>query len=321
MTVLLSGSLAFDHIMIFPGYFEDHILPDKLHVLNVSFLVDSLEKFRGGVSGNIAYSLGLLGQPCKIVAPVGSDFDDYRQALSSAGVNTDAIWVIDDEVTASAFITTDRADNQITGFYPGAMGRAGEVGLDGHLEDVSIGVVSPTAPDAMRRHMRELTLSNTRFMFDPGQQIVALTPDALREGIDGAHILVGNDYEFAMIAEKTGLSQDQLIESCPIVAVTLGEMGSTIYQEGKAIDIPSARPHHVVDPTGAGDAYRAGLLAGILHDLPLAVSGRIGSVAASYVVEVKGTQSHAYTRDEFSRRFAETFPDYAESAAKVFATR
>lgn len=321
MTVLLSGSLAFDHIMIFPGYFEDHILPDKLHVLNVSFLVDSLEKFRGGVSGNIAYSLGLLGQPCKIVAPVGSDFDDYRQALSSAGVDTDAIWVIDDELTASAFITTDRADNQITGFYPGAMGRAGEVGLDGHLDGVSMGVVSPTAPDAMQRHIRELTQSNTRFMFDPGQQIVALTPDALREGIEGAHILVGNDYEFAMIAEKTGLSQDQLIGSCPIVVVTLGEMGSAIHQDGKTIDIPAARPTQVIDPTGAGDAYRAGLLAGMLNDLTLDVAGRLGSVAATYVVESKGTQSHAYTRDEFSRRFAETFPDHAESAAKVFTER
>lgn len=321
MTVLLSGSLAFDHIMIFPGYFEDHILPDKLHVLNVSFLVDSLEKFRGGVSGNIAYSLGLLGQPCKIVAPVGSDFDEYRQALDEAGVDTDAIWVIDDELTASAFITTDRADNQITGFYPGAMGRAGEVGLNGHLEGVSIGVVSPTAPEAMERHVRELTQSNTRFMFDPGQQIVALSPDALRAGIEGAHILVGNDYEFAMIAEKTGYSQEQLIESCSFVVVTLGEMGSTIYHAGDAIAIPAARPRQVVDPTGAGDAYRAGLLAGILHDLPLDAAGRIGSVAATYAVEVKGTQSHSYTRDEFTRRFTETFPDYAESAAGVFARR
>lgn len=321
MTVLLSGSLAFDHIMIFPGYFEDHILPDKLHVLNVSFLVDSLEKFRGGVSGNIAYSLGLLGQPCKIVAPVGSDFDDYRQALDDAGVDTDAIWTIEDEPTASAFITTDRADNQITGFYPGAMRRAGEAGLDGHLDGVVMGVVSPTAPDAMQRHVRELSQSNTRFMFDPGQQIVALTPDALREGIEGAHILIGNDYEFAMIAEKSGLSQDQLIGSCPIVVVTLGEMGSTIHQDGKTIEIPAAPPNQVIDPTGAGDAYRAGLLAGMLHDLPLDVAGRIGSVAATYVVESKGTQSHAYTRDEFMKRFAETFPDYAEGAAKVFAER
>lgn len=321
MTVLLSGSLAFDHIMIFPGYFEDHILPDKLHVLNVSFLVDSLEKFRGGVSGNIAYNLGLLGQPCKIVAPVGSDFDDYRRVLDETGVDTGAIWIIDDELTASAFITTDRADNQITGFYPGAMGRAGEVGLDDFLDGVTIGVVSPTAPDAMQRHVRELTQSGTRFMFDPGQQIVALSPDALREGIEGAYILVGNDYEFAMVAEKTGLSQDQLIQACPIVVVTLGEMGSTIYQNGETLDIPSARPTQVVDPTGAGDAYRAGLLAGILHDLPLDVAGRLGSVAATYVVEAKGTQSHTYSRDAFLNRFTENFPEYADSVSSLFVER
>lgn len=321
MTVLLSGSLAFDHIMIFPGYFEDHILPDKLHILNVSFLVDSLEKFRGGVSGNIAYSLGLLGQPCKIVAPVGSDFDEYRKALDDVGVDTDPIRVIEDELTASAFITTDRSDNQITGFYPGAMGRAGEVGLDGYLQGVTMGVVSPTAPDAMQRHVRELTQSQTRFMFDPGQQIVALSPDALREGIETAHILVGNDYEFAMIVEKTGLSQEQLIRSCPIVVVTLGEMGSTIYQNGETFDIPAARPDQVVDPTGAGDAYRAGLLTGILHELPLDAAGRVGSVAATYAVEVKGTQSHRYSSDDFQTRFAKNFPEYADSITSLFGER
>ncbi len=321
MTVLLSGSLAFDHIMIFPGYFEDHILPDKLHILNVSFLVDSLEKFRGGVSGNIGYSLGLLGQRCKIVAPVGSDFESYRQALDDAGVDTGAIWVIDQELTASAFITTDRADNQITGFYPGAMGRAGEVGLGEYIDGVTMGVVSPTAPEAMERHVRELTESKTPYMFDPGQQIVALSPDALRKGIEGAHILIGNDYEFAMIAEKTDLSQEQLLASCPIVVVTLGEMGSTIHHEGQRIEIPAARPDQVVDPTGAGDGYRAGLLAGLENGLPLDAAGRIGSLAATYVVEVKGTQSHSYTHEEFVRRFAKIFPDYADAVARIFSQR
>lgn len=318
MTVLLSGSLAFDHIMLFPGYFEDHILPDKLHVLNVSFLVDSLEKFRGGVSGNIAYSLALLGQSCKIVAPVGHDFDEYRSVLQQVGVDTSGLWAIDDELTASAFITTDRADNQITGFYPGAMGRAGEMSVSEHIDGVKMAVVSPTAPDAMERHIAELKKSKTRFMFDPGQQIVALSPDVLRAGIDGAEILVGNDYEFAMMSEKTGIGLDTLVRSCPITVVTLGEMGSTIRSDGREVEIPSASAKAVVDPTGAGDAYRAGLLAGVLHDLPLDAAGRVGSIAAAFAVEVKGTQQHRYTKDDFARRLAETFPDYSGCVAELF---
>jgi adenosine kinase len=317
LTVLLSGSLAFDHIMLFPGYFEDHILPDKLHVLNVSFLVDSLDRFRGGVSGNIAYNLALLGQSCKIVAPVGNDFDAYRQTLEDGGVDTSALWVIADELTASAFITTDRADNQITGFYPGAMGRAGEMSVAGHLDGVSMAVVSPTAPDAMERHIRELTDTGTPYMFDPGQQIVALPAETLRAGIAGAQVLVGNDYEFAMIAEKTGIDPDVLVTACPVTAVTLGELGSTIRSKGQTYEIPSAPARTVVDPTGAGDAYRAGLLTGILHGWSLDASGRLGSVAAAYAVEAKGTQEHAYTIQEFMARFQDTFPDFVDDVVKL----
>lgn len=320
MTVLLSGSLAFDHIMLFPGYFEDHILPDKLHILNVSFLVDSLEKFRGGVAGNISYSLALLGQPCKIVAPVGQDFDEYRAVLEQLGVDTSGLRVIDGELTASAFITTDRADNQITGFYPGAMARAGEVGISEHVNGVKMAVVSPTAPAAMERHIREFKDAAVPYMFDPGQQIVALTADTLREGIEGAQILVGNDYEFAMMAEKTGMSTDALHTACPITAVTLGELGSTIYHRDEVHEIPAAPAENVVDPTGAGDAYRAGLLTGLLNGLPLDAAGRVGSVAATYAVEAKGTQAHHYSTEEFVRRFSETFPDYAESVNAIFAT-
>lgn len=311
MTVLLSGSLAFDHIMLFPGYFEDHILPDKLHVLNVSFLVDSLDRFRGGVAGNIAYSLALLGQPCKIVAPVGTDFAEYRSLLESGGVDASGLEVIDNELTASAFITTDRADNQITGFYPGAMGKAGELSLNGHLNGIKLGVVSPTAPAAMERHIRELVESGTDFMFDPGQQIVALSASTLRAGIEGAKILVGNDYEFAMIAEKTGIAHDHLIRACPITVVTLGELGSTIRSGDEVYEIPAAPANVVVDPTGAGDAYRAGLITGILNGWPLDVAGRLGSVAASYAVEAKGTQEFNYTRDELIERFERNFPEYA----------
>lgn len=318
VTVLLSGSLAFDHIMLFPGYFEDHILPDKLHILNVSFLVDTLEKFRGGVAGNIAYSLALLGQPCKIVASVGNDFDDYRAVLEEGGVDTSGLWVVEDELTASAFITTDRADNQITGFYPGAMAQAGELSMSDHVDGVAMAVVSPTAPAAMERHIREAQETGTPLLFDPGQQIVALSPGVLREGIAAARILVGNDYEFAMIAEKTGMDLDSLHRACPITVVTLGELGSTIRVDGEEFEIPAAPATQVVDPTGAGDAYRAGLLAGLMHGLPPDASGRIGSVAAAYVVEAKGTQQHRYTHEEFRQRLADTFPDYADCADALF---
>lgn len=315
MTVLLSGSLAYDHIMVFPGHFEDHILPDKIHVLNVSFLVDSLDRQRGGVAGNIGYSLALLGAPCRIVATVGVDFDEYRADLERLGVDTSGIHLIEHERTASAFITTDRSDNQITGFYPGAMTRAREVAASDHVDGAVLGVISPTDPEAMIRHSRELAAANVPYIFDPGQQIIALPGSALSEGIAGARMLIGNDYEFAMISEKTGKTRDELIRACESVVVTYGELGSTIYDDfGKAeYRIPAARARKVVDPTGAGDGYRAGLIRGMLAGLPWEIAGRLGSQAATFVVEVKGTQSHEYSSDEFVRRFTESFPEYVDA--------
>jgi adenosine kinase len=307
--------------MVFPGHFEDHILPDKIHILNVSFLVDSLDRLRGGVAGNIAYNLALLKQPCRVVATVGTDFDSYRATLDAMGVDTSAIVTIEDELTASAFITTDRADNQITGFYPGAMARAGQLSMAPHLAGVRVGIISPTAPDAMRRHARELRDSGVAYMYDPGQQIVSLAPNALREGIEGADILVGNDYEFAMMTDKTGLSREDLIEIVPTVVVTYGELGSHIFNGGDKFEIPAARPTAVVDPTGAGDGYRAGLVAGVEAGLPWETAGRIGALAATYVVEVKGTQSHAYELCAFAARFDETFPEHAGTVDALSSTQ
>lgn len=320
LTVVISGSVAFDHIMVFPGHFEDHILPDKIHILNVSFLVDSLDRLRGGVAGNIAYSLGLLRQPVRVVATVGTDFDSYREELGALGIDTSGVIVIDNELTASAFITTDRADNQITGFYPGAMAKAGEYAITDALNGVELAIVSPTAPEAMRRHVRELAESNTSYMFDPGQQIIALPPTSLREGIENAEILIGNDYEFAMMSEKTGMSRDDLLAACPVVVVTYGELGSHIYVDDVRYEIPAVSPKAVVDPTGAGDGYRAGLVAARLAGLPWDAAGRVGSLAATFVVEVKGTQSHHYSFTEFENRFNIEFPDYADSL-NAFARR
>lgn len=323
MTVLLSGSLAFDHIMVFPGHFEDHILPDKIHVLNVSFLVDSLDRLRGGVAGNIAYNMALLRQPCRLAATVGTDFEEYRAVLDSMGVDTSGIHVIDDELTASAFITTDRADNQITGFYPGAMGKAAEVAVADHLDGVVLGVVSPTAVDAMRQHAREFAEAGVDYVFDPGQQIISLPGSSLREGIEGARILIANDYELAMISEKTSLARGELISACPTVVVTFGELGSTIYDNHGSSEyrIPAVRARKVVDPTGAGDGYRAGLLSAMLAGLSWDEAGRVASLAATFVVEVKGTQSHGYSFDAFAERFVQAFPEYAASVDSLRASQ
>ncbi|CAN5500760.1 carbohydrate kinase family protein [soil metagenome] len=318
MTIVLSGSLAFDYIMNFPGYFEDHILPDRIHVLNVSFLVDSLDRQRGGVAGNIAYSLGLLGQPCRLVGTVGNDFEEYRAELEELGIDLSGVVTLDDLVTASAFITTDRADNQITGFFPGAMSCAGEYGIDSHLDRVKIGVVSPTAPAAMRRHVDELKEAGLPFMFDPGQQVVALSAEDVRAGVEGAYILAANDYELAMIEEKLETTRDAIVAQVPVVAITFGDLGSTLYAEGETYDIPPSEPWRVVDPTGAGDGYRAGLVAGYTRGINWEATGRIASTAAAFVVEQKGTQAHQYTRDEFRERFEAEFPDHADALETLF---
>lgn len=305
--------------MNFPGYFEDHILPDKIHVLNVSFLVESLDRQRGGVAGNIAYSLGLLQQPCRAVGPVGEDFDDYAEALEALNVDLSGVWRVEDAVTASAFITTDRSDNQITGFFPGAMARAGELSVANVLDGVTIGVVSPNAPEAMERHSREMRDAGIPYLYDPGQQIVALSGAALTDGLKGAQILACNDYELAMVEEKTGLSREQIIEDVPVVVVTLGELGSTIYADGgDPIEVPAVLAKSVVDPTGAGDGFRAGLLAGYMRGYSWEVTGRIAATAATYVVEQKGTQAHSYTPDEFGERFGEAFSDYRAEIDSLF---
>jgi len=318
LSIVLSGSLAFDYIMNFPGYFEDHILPDKIHVLNVSFLVESMDRQRGGVAGNIAYNLGLLQVPCRIVAPAGTDFDEYSGELEALGVDVSGIWIVDDTVTASAFITTDRADNQITGFFPGAMSRAGEMSVVNNVDGVRLGVVSPTAPEAMERHVREFSEASVPYIYDPGQQIVSLSPQALRDGIDNATIVVANDYEFALIQEKTGLSRESIVEMATYVVITFGELGSVIYHDGVSCDIPAVPPEQLVDPTGAGDAYRVGLICAMTMGLSWEVGGRLGALMATYAIEAKGTQAHSFAPEELTARFDASFPDFAGALVDFF---
>jgi adenosine kinase len=307
--IVVAGSLAFDHIMTFPGLFKDHILPDKLHAINISFLVDKMERKRGGCAGNVAYSLALLGENARIVATAGNDFGDYRQFLIERGVDVEAIRILDDETTASAFITTDQSDSQIQGFYVGAMARASELSLKELAGDhAKICIISPDDPGAMARHCREAREAGLTYFFDPSFQVTHMDSPTLRDSARGAEGLMLNDYEYAVFEEKTGYRGDAIFELVEFVVVTLGAKGSRILRQGKdAIEVPPAAVEAAIDPTGAGDAFRAGFLAGWMEELDPPVCGRMGSVASAYAVEQYGTQSHEYSRDEFERRYAENF--------------
>lgn len=297
--------------MSFSGSFKDHILAEKAHVLSVSFLLDSFKKQRGGVGGNIAYSLGLLGEPSSLVGTVGEDFGDYRAALISVGVDTAGVTEVDGELTASAFMNADLHGNQIASFFPGAMSKSRDVDISPFAENTAWGIVSAGDPAAMMRHSREIAESGCKLIFDPSQQIVILTPEQLSEGIGLARIVVGNDYEFGMIERKTGLTIDDIERQIDLTIVTYGGNGSELRAGGERVQIPIAPATTIVDPTGGGDAYRAGLVKGLLMERDLDVVGRIAAQSATYAIEYHGTQEHDYSTDEFINRFDQSFPDYA----------
>ncbi len=305
-TIAISGSVAYDTIMVFPGRFSEHILPEKTHLLNVSFLVDRLEKRRGGTAANIAYTLALLGERPLLCAAVGHDFGDYGEALREAGVDISAAYVCDDLATATCFITTDLDDNQITAFYPGAMARATAVDLGRH-ENVEYVTIAPDAPDAMVAHIEQVATTNAKLIFAPAQQIPALDDAVLRRGLEAAWLIIGNDYEFEMLQHRTGLDVDALRRGRPkdrVVAVTRGAKGSLLHTADDIYEIPAVAPSQLVDPTGAGDAYIAGLTAGLHAGRPLPEAGRMAALAATYVVEHNGTQEHSFTPQEFAQRLA-----------------
>ncbi|MBI3929460.1 MAG: carbohydrate kinase family protein [Armatimonadetes bacterium] len=306
--ILVAGSLAFDHIMSFPGYFKDHILPEKVHMINISFLVDKVEKQRGGCAANIAYTMALLGARPRIVAAAGHDFSEYSAWLAEQGVDVNAIHIVPDEITATCFVTTDRADNQITGFYVGAMARAREISVrEVAGPHPAVLVVAPDDPDAMLRHCREAREMGLPVVYDPSFQVTALSGDKLMEGAAGARAMVLNDYEFAVFQEKTGKSRAELLETIELLVVTVGDQGSRIYTRQGAVEVPSARPRQVVDPTGAGDAYRGGFVTGLVWGADLGECGRMGSVAAAYAIENYGTQNHHYGTEQFAARYQENF--------------
>ena len=309
MSVFITGSIAYDYIMVFPGFFKDHILPEKIENISVSFLVDSMKKQRGGVATNIAYNLALLGERPKIMATVGQDFADYRKWLDENGVDTSAIVEIKDDFTASFFVSTDGSQNQIAMFYTGAMAHAHELSFKAHARNggIDLVVISPNDPRAMVQYVRECKELRLPYIYDPSQQIIRLSGEELADGVRGSTMAVMNDYEFEMLKNKTGWDDARVAaETCALI-VTRGENGSTIYVAGKQIDIPAIPARRNVDPTGVGDAYRAGVIKGYLKKMPWQTTGRIGSLAATYALEEHGTQNHRYDLGEFSQRYREAF--------------
>jgi adenosine kinase len=324
--IVVTGSLAYDYIMNFPGYFKDHILPDKVHMLTVSFLVDSMRRMRGGVAGNIAYTLALLGERPLVMATAGQDFGEYRAWMDGQGIDTSGIKLIDDEFTASCFINTDKSNNQILAFYTGAMAQSKHLSLlDFGLTADDLVIISPTDPEAMTRYAEECRTHGIPFLFDPGKQTPRLDGDQILAGLTGAAVLIGNDYEFAMMAQKTGKSEDELIASAPLTVVTRGAEGSTLYAKAASgngvvpamasLHVPVAPIRDVVDPTGAGDAYLAGLVFGLSRRFPLELTGRVAALAAAYAIEHRGCQEHSYTPAEFAERYADAFGPSVEIEA------
>jgi adenosine kinase len=313
--VVLSASIAYDYIMSFPGSFGDHILPEKTHVLSLSFLVDSLRRLRGGVAGNIAYNLALLGVNCSLVGAVGSDFGPYRAVFDDLGIDMTHVADVPGELTASAFMMSDLRSNQIAAFYPGASSHATAIAIGEVARRARYGLVGAAAPDTMRRHAAEIAGAGSRLIYDPSQQVVALTAEDLIAGFDDAWAVIGNDYEYAMIQQKTGLTIDDLTNRVDLFVITYGDKGSELRQGGRCVRVPAAKAVRVDDPTGAGDAYRAGFIKGLLLGADLDVTGRVAGLTAAYAVEQKGTQEHAFTPDDFVARFDAAFPDYAGAVA------
>ncbi len=314
MTIVVTGSMAYDYIMSFPGRFVDHILPDQLEILSVSFLVDSMRRERGGCGGNIAYNLALLGQRPLLMATVGQDAPEYIAWLREHGVDTSAVLNLDDEFTASFFVSTDQNNNQIASFYTGAMAKANRLTFrDLDTSQIDVAIISPNDPQAMVKYAQECQELGIAYIYDPSQQIPRLDAAELKQGIQGAKVLIVNDYEFEMIKKQTGLGDDDIYSMVEITVITQGERGSVIrVGKDERYVIPPCKPHRrIADPTGVGDAYRAGLITGMCARLPWQVVGQMGSLAATYVLEEHGTQRHHYNLASFIRRYGECFGDSA----------
>jgi len=302
MNIIVSGSLAYDRIMDFHGYFSEHILPEKIHVLNVCFQVNGVKEKFGGTAGNIAYALTLMGEKPGISATIGQDDHKYIEWLKKNGISSDNIKTIEDELTACAYITTDKADNQITGFNPGAMKYSSSLEFDNLNPKETIVIISPGNLEDMVNYPRLCKASGIDYIFDPGQSLPMLQSEDLVQAIDGCRILISNDYELDLIMNKTGLRKEALLERTRTIIVTLGELGSQISTPNGEISIPAVKAKIVRDPTGAGDSYRGGVISGLVRGKDIEESARMGSVCASFAVECYGTQEYTFSPEEFNER-------------------
>ena len=307
MSALICGSMAYDTIMVFHDKFKNHILPEKVHILNVSFLVPVMRREYGGCAGNIAYNLNLLGEKPLIMATVGHDFEPYSQWLSQHGLSSQYIHALDNHYTGQAYITTDEDDNQITAFHPGAMSFSHVNFVPSDNDEISIGIVSPDGKEGMQLHADQFAEQGIPFIFDPGQGMPMFNGAELLRFIDQATWMTLNDYESELMQERTGLSLEEMAQRVQALIVTLGSKGSKIYTEGKVIDIPPAQVSAVNDPTGCGDAYRAGLLYGLMNELDWETTGRIASLLGAMKIEHHGTQNHRFDMEDFRQRYHENF--------------
>ncbi|MFH1235384.1 MAG: carbohydrate kinase family protein [Parcubacteria group bacterium] len=307
LTILVSGSLAFDRIMDFPGRFSDHILPRKIHQLSVSFLVEKYSENFGGTAGNISYNLALLGNRPIVLGSAGKDFSPYRQWLTRRSVETRYVNLVKNTTTAVAHMITDKDNNQISGFHVGAGKTFAGVPPRSLLMKVAFACVSPAGHEDLARFPKIYKRAKIPYAFDPGQQITTLPKKDLVNGVTGAEIFFSNDYELALFLRKTGMTEPGLLKRTKVVITTIGPKGSIVKTGSKRIRIPPAKPKNTSDPTGAGDAYRAGFISGYVHGLPLDQCGRLGAVVSVYTVETYGTQTHRFTRNEVVSRYFENF--------------
>jgi len=306
MSALICGSFAYDTIMVFPDQFKNHILPDKVHMLNVCFLVPDLRREFGGCAGNIAYNLKLLGDDPIPMGTVGSDFHSYATWMDKHHINRRHVHVKEGTYTAQAFITTDMDDNQITAFHPGSMNLAHEISIH-EADNISLAIVAPDGRDGMIKHAQELAQANIPFIFDPGQGLPMFNGEELLHFAKQATYIALNDYESQLFQDRTGLSPHELAEHVEALFITRGAEGSYIYTDGKRFEIPAAKVQSLTDPTGCGDAYRAGLIYGIMHGKDWETTGRIAALMGAIKIEQHGTQNHQFTLDEFNTRFEQNF--------------
>ena len=308
MKLIVTGSIAFDYLMSFPGKFTEHFLPEHMHRLSLSFLVDSMDKRRGGCGPNIAYTIALLGERPYLMATAGQDFADYKAWMDAVNIDTSLVKVVDGKFCASFFCSTDQHENQIASFYTGAMANAGELSMRTvpGVKDALV-IISPNDPGGMVQYSEECAAMGVKYIWDPGQQCARMEGSQLAAGVTGAFMVIVNDYELELLRQKTGMGEFDILEHAPVLVVTKGENGCSIYTKQGIEDVPAVPPRRIEDPTGVGDAFRGGFMKGLAMGAPYGVCGRLGSVAATYALEHLGGTSHAYTWKEFTARYERHF--------------